>query len=121
MADAVTQMQAMLARVRPVGMSDSAAREWLAVAATDVCHLPHKVLAAACEEAKRTVDLHTRIVSSVLGSNAVKAYERHEREVKRLQADGHVIPGRTAPALEYARGGAKRIGSLKLVEDMRHD
>ena len=119
MADAVTQMQAMLARVRPVGMSDSAAREWLAVAATDVCHLPHKVLAAACDEAKRTVDLHTRIVSAVLGSQAVKTYERHEREIKRLLMDGHSIPGRTAPALTDQRTGAKRLGSLKVIEDHR--
>lgn len=118
--DPVTQMQAMLARVRPVGMTDSAAREWLAVSVADVRHLPPRVLAAACDEAKRNVKFHAEIVAAVLNSFAVKSHERHEREVKRLQLDGHVIPGRTAPQIEH-RGGSRRIGNLKLVEDMRHD
>lgn len=117
--DPVTQMQAMLARVRPVGMTDSAAREWLGVAVGDVRHLPPNVLAAACSEAKRTVQFHTAIVSSILSSEAVKSHERHQREVGRLIADGHVIPSYNAPAIEDRRGGAKQIGSVKALEDYR--
>ena len=116
MVDPVSQLQAMLARVRPVGMTDSAAREWLAVVATDVRHLPPRVLLAACDEAKRSVKFHSEIIPAILNSEAVKSYERHEREIKRLQRDGHVIPGRSAPALVDARGGAKQIGQVKALQ-----
>lgn len=100
-------------------MSDDAAHEWLTVCATDVDHLPRHILQDAAKEAGRTVTHHGQIIPAILGSFTVKSHEQHEREIKRLQHDGHVLPGRGAPALEDRRGGTRAIGSLKLVEHHR--
>lgn len=112
--DPVTELQRALALVRPVGMTDSAARDWLAAAVAEVRHLPAPLLARACAEARKTVSHHGQIIPAILGSQAVKDNAAHEREIKRMLLDGHEMPGRGVPQLGH-RGGAKRIGNLKLV------
>lgn len=113
--DPITEIQRCFSLVRPVGMTDSAVREWLVAAAAEVQHIAPDTLAAACAEVRRTATHHGQIVPGILGSEAVKRNATHERMVRQLVADGHVIPGRSAPQLEH-RGGVKRIGHLKVVE-----
>lgn len=118
-AERVSILSASLARVRPAGMSDDAAHEWLTVCATDVAHLPATVLQQAAREAGRIVTHHGQIIPAILGSFTVKRHEQHERTVRQLQRDGHSLPGRSAPALTDRRGGSKQIGSIKAIEDHR--
>lgn len=114
-------LSACLARVRPAGMSDDAAHEWLTVCATDVDHLPASVLQQAAREAGRMVTHHGQIIPTILNSFTVKSHEQHERTVRQLQRDGHSLPGREMPRLVSTRGGAKQIGQVKQLEDNRHD
>ncbi len=118
-AERVSILSACLARVRPAGMSDDAAHEWLTVCATDVAHLPASVLQQAAREAGRTVTHHGQIIPAILGSFTVKSHEQHERTVRQLQRDGHQLPGRTAPALTDGRGGTKQIGQVKALAEHR--
>lgn len=113
--DPVTELQRCLALVRPVGMTDSAVRDWLAAAVAEVRGIAPRALTKACAEVRRTITHHGQIVPAILASQAVKDGAAHEREVRRLLADGHTIPGRNAPQIEH-RGATKRIGNLKLIE-----
>lgn len=114
----ITELQRCLALVRPVGMNDAAVKDWLTAAVAEINHLPPNVLAMACDEVRKTVSHHGQIVPAILKSFAVRSNAEHEREVKRMLADGHVIAGRNAPQIEK-RGGTNKIGHLKLVEDHR--
>ena len=59
---AITQLSACLALVRPVSMSDDAADEWLAVAASDLSHFPADLLAEACKAARLECQYHGQLV-----------------------------------------------------------
>lgn len=63
------------ALVRPVGMKDDQAREWLTVAAAELAHLPRRVLESAAAEARKTCTHHGQIVPAILNSSAAK-YDR---------------------------------------------
>lgn len=109
--DPITELQRAFALVRPVGMSDSAARDWLAAAVGEVRHLPEVVLRAGLEKARRECSHHGQIIPTIMGSNWVKGHQAHQRELTRLQRDGHQLPGREAPAISQ-RGGIKQIGKI---------
>lgn len=47
-------------------MNDNAAQEWLAVAASEVAHLPPDILADACAKARKKCTHHGQIVPNVL-------------------------------------------------------
>lgn len=61
----MNHLSACLALVRPVGMGQAEAEEWLAVAATTVS-LPEDVLADAAMEARKTCTHHGQIVPAIL-------------------------------------------------------
>jgi hypothetical protein len=62
----VHQLSACLALVRPVGMGDEAATEWLTVAATTLGALPPDMLAKGAEAARKTCTHHGQIVPKIL-------------------------------------------------------
>lgn len=64
--DAITLVSAMLALVRPTGMTDRAADEWIAVAASDLAGHKLNVLKAACTEARKTCTHHGQIVPTIM-------------------------------------------------------
>ncbi len=64
--ETITLVSACLALVRPIGMSDSAAAEWLSVAATDLSGYRANLLKAACAEARKTCTHHGQIVPTVI-------------------------------------------------------
>lgn len=73
-------------------MNDSAAQEWLAVAASEVAHLPPDILADACAKARKKCTHHGQIVPNVLEAShewlsarrAIVKPERipHERRIE---------------------------------------
>ena len=105
--DPITELQRCLALVRPVGMSDEAAEQWLMAAVAEVIHITPPVLSRACSDVRKTATHHGQIVPAILASDAVKSHEAHQRTLRRLAADGHHVPGIAALP---SRGGVKQIG-----------
>lgn len=116
--DPITELQRCMALVRPVGMSDSAVKDWLVAAVAEVQHIAPHTLALACSEVRKSASHHGQIVPGILKSQAVVNSAQHERMVRQLVADGHSIPGRNAPQIEH-RGGARAIGQIKMIEAPR--
>lgn len=65
-AEAVAHLATCLALVRPVGMSDDHAREWLAIAAQDLAEFPADIIEAAAVATRAEVDDHRRIVPTMV-------------------------------------------------------
>lgn len=55
-----------LALVRPVGLSDENARDWLRVAAGEVAHIHTDLLVEACASARRSCTHHGQIVPRII-------------------------------------------------------
>ena len=76
----INELSSCLALVKPVGMSDAMATEWLAVAAGELLDLTRNALKAGCAHARRTCSHHAQIVPTVLAeaerSQMVKADDR---------------------------------------------
>lgn len=95
--ETVALLSSCLALVRPVGMIDRMAEEWLTVAAQEVSYIPVDILRNACADARRTCHHHGRIVPAVIAyadpiieqrSKAVAA-ERASRQPDRRDAIKH--------------------------------
>jgi hypothetical protein len=67
-AVATALLTSCLALVRPVGMADSEALDWLGVALGEVAHYPVDVLDYAASEARRTCTHHAQIVPAIIAS-----------------------------------------------------
>ncbi len=64
-AETINHLSANLALVRPVGMSDDMAEEWLAVAATALADIPVDILADAAATARQECSHHGQIVPAI--------------------------------------------------------
>ena len=62
---AVALLTSCLALVRPVGMPENEAEDWLAVALGEVASYPADVLAIGASEARRTSTHHAQIVPTI--------------------------------------------------------
>jgi hypothetical protein len=82
--EATALLTSCLALVRPVGMADSEAGDWLGVAVGEVIHYPAAVLHHAAVEARRTCTHHSQVVPAIIES----AEERmaHHRRMAELSA-----------------------------------
>lgn len=69
-------------------MSDQSAGEWLAVAATELAHIPATTLRLAAAEARKTCNHHGQIIPAILASDAVKRWEAGERLSRSVSMDG---------------------------------
>lgn len=67
----INEISSCLALVKPVGMSDDMATEWLAVAAGELLDLTRNALKAGCAHARRTCTHHAQIVPTVLAEAAL--------------------------------------------------
>lgn len=115
--DPITELQRCMALVRPVGLSDSAVRDWIAAAAAEVrdfaVYRPER-FKAACDSARKSCTHHGQIVPTILKS------QFHEWEI----ADGShrkglaaiCGPRTTAPQIGHRGGGAKQIGQVKALQ-----
>lgn len=67
--EVVNELSACLALVRPVGMGDDAATEWLTVATSEVCDFAQSrpgLFKAACKSVRRECTHHGQIVPGIL-------------------------------------------------------
>lgn len=108
-----------LALVRPVGMSDAAADDWIALAANELRDIPADLLDEAAVHVRRTCTHHGQIVPAVFGHVQDRWDER-----KRLRF-GHIErgPRRNAdPApSEWWQPSADELDAVKrdLVDKLR--
>ena len=115
-AEVVTLLARSLALVRPTGMSDDAAHEWLTAAAAEVRHLPKGVLERAAEKARRTCTHPAQIVPAILNSSEVAedratealTWDRAVHQQPRLEAPRwKPEPGETAAIIAEAAAKLK--------------
>lgn len=96
------ELTSCLALVVPVGMSEEARREWLAVAWATLKHLPPDLLSVACQEARKSCDHPSKIVP------AITAYaEPRLRDRKWMEREFPSTPALPAPSKKspYDRRG----------------
>ena len=105
---------ACLTLVRPASMSDEAASDWVAVAAGQLSDLSDYEVRKGANAARNECQFHSQIIPAIRRANDAGADYR-----KQSDALMWGVRDEARPQLGYS--GAKRIGSLKLVEDMRHD
>lgn len=55
-----------LTLVRPVGMTDDQAEEWLSIAAQDLAHYPEDIIVWCCAQARRVCRHHSEIVPKMI-------------------------------------------------------
>jgi hypothetical protein len=90
------ELTACLALVVPVGMTEEARREWLAVAWGTLKHLPADLLSAGCKEARKSADHPSKIVP------AITAYaESRLEQRRRIRREFSDAPRLAAPTPDY--------------------
>lgn len=107
---------ACLTLVRPPSMSDEAASDWVAVAAGQLSDLSDYEIRKGANVARNECTFHSQIIPTIRKANAEAIAYRKQMDALAWDRPTH----RPTPQIEH-RGGTKRIGNLKLVEDMRHD
>jgi len=101
------ELTACLVLTAPVGMTEEAKGEWLAVAWQTLKHLPSDLLAAGCLQARKTADHPSKIVPAIVAyaEPRLTSRRRVEREftpsaAPRLTAPGYVTPSEAAEILK---------------------
>ena len=97
------ELTACLALVVPVGMTEEARREWLAVAWATVGHLPPDLLSIGCKAAREKCDHPSKVVPTILAETKEmlgwrRGSLRHE-EPLRLERPDYVTPEQAAEIL----------------------
>jgi hypothetical protein len=101
----VTELQRCLALVRPVGMSDDMARDWLTAAVAEVRNVPLGTLARACADVRKTATHHGQIIPAIMAATAEAT--KPDPFAWALACHNPTKP----PALGHD-GGAKRLGDV---------
>ncbi len=109
-------MTSCLALVRPVGLSDDNARDWLRVAAGEVGNIDLDLLTEACAEARQNCTHHGQIVPRIIKATqermeAREASWRRERELREWD-EARTRPQLPAPA--PWRPTAEELEQIKL-------
>lgn len=65
-AETVASLASCLALVRPVGMAQGDADEWLRVAAREIAHLPSEMLTYGCSVARKNCTHHGQIIPTII-------------------------------------------------------
>jgi hypothetical protein len=100
------ELTACLALVVPVGMTEEARREWLAVAWATLKHLPADVLAVGAQKARQQCDHPAKIVPTIIKETEQMMHWRREAAKsttnERLEApkEKFVTPEEAAQILE---------------------
>lgn len=94
--ETVAMLASCLALVRPVGMAQADADEWLRVAARELSYLPGDLLADGAAHARRTCTHHGQIVPAIIKETderlaarrkATRPVEAHVRPVALLEVE----------------------------------
>ena len=105
----INELSACLTLVRPINMSDDAASDWIAVAASQLTDLaPHEVRNGA-RYARDVCEFHSQIVPAIRKAN--EGAIEYRRKMDALMWDK---PTHSGMAIEYR--GAKQIGHIKAIE-----
>ena len=70
----ISELSACLTLVRPVGMADDAATEWLAVAAGEVINMRPSAFKAGCAEARQECRHHGHIIPTILNGKTAQSW-----------------------------------------------
>jgi hypothetical protein len=84
------ELTACLALVVPVGMTEEARREWLAVAWATLSHLPPDILSIGAKKARQTCDHPSKIVPTILA-------ETQQMMTWRREVSGPALPALPRP------------------------
>ena len=102
-----TELLRTLALVRPVGMSDDMATDWLASALVELRDMGDGAFYAGCRHARQTCTHHGQIIPAI----AAKAREAAKPDPFAWALACH-HPRTVNPALTAARGGQRQIGQV---------
>ena len=108
--DVLNELSACLALVRPAGMTEDMATEWLAVAASTLTGLSEHELDKGFRKARLECSHHSQIVPTVMKANAEAIAYRKQMDALRWDRPAH----RDTPSLGYS--GAKQIGQVKALQ-----
>lgn len=110
--DRGSEMMRCLALVRPVGMGDDMASDWLAVALVEVRHLSDRAFLAGTAHARATCTHHGQIIPAIIG----QARETEKPNMADMfLAHWNLAAGQSVLADE--RGQTARIGDvIKRIE-----
>lgn len=120
-AEVINELSACLALVRPSGMSDQAAEEWLTVAANDVLGFAEQrptMFKELCTKARGDCTHHGQIIPFILKRSRFEWERQGEPFLTREQ-----IALNKGMRLEISspRGGVKRIGEIKTLPESHVD
>ena len=96
------ELTACLALVAPVGMTEEARREWLAVAWTTVGHLPATLLKIGAQAAREKADHPSKIVPIILAETR-EMMDRRREGARFEHFDWPALPGPDRCTPEQAR------------------
>lgn len=95
--EAVAQLTSCLCLVRPVGMTEQEAEDWLSVALGEVLHYPRSVFVTAAAHARRTCTHHAQIVPAII-RHCEEAAPSADPLVKAVAGVPAYSPGTALPA-----------------------
>lgn len=134
---AIAQIASCLALVRPVGMSDGMAEEWVRIASRDLHAFPDRAIAAACQKARMICNHHGKILPTVIEEcERITAEVARKREYDALPKEragetAHVYPtlqelenhirwlNGAGQSQQKLRSTGLSLGALIMVEDGR--
>jgi hypothetical protein len=107
------ELAACLTLVAPVGMTEEAKRDWLAVAWATIGHLPADLLSLGCKQARQTCDHPSKIVPAIIAATEQSLHWRASlpsaaTDAPRLPKPDYVKPEEAAEILKEF--GLKRTG-----------
>ena len=100
---------ACLTLVRPASMSDEAASDWVAVAASQLTDLTEHEVRKGANAARNECQFHSQIIPAIRKASA-------EAIAYRKQSDALMWGVRTDPNRQLGYTGAKAIGQVKALQ-----
>lgn len=102
-----TELLRCLALVRPVGMSDDMASDWLTAALFEVRAMDERQFRAGCQHARATCTHHAQIIPAIMQGSA----EAAKPDPFAWALECHQ-PRKPVAAIASDRNGAKKIGQV---------
>ena len=109
-----TELLRTLALVRPIGMSDDMATDWLAAALIELADFSDGAFAAGCRHARQTCTHHGQIIPAI----AANARESRKPDPFAWAMACHQ-PRKPYIAIDNDRAGQKRLGDV--VKRLRYE
>ena len=108
-AQVIGLLTSCLALVRPAGLSDDNARDWLRMASSELGYIPIDILADAAAHARRTCDHHSKIVPAIVKFADAEIAERRRHIVRSDEYAQDALPASSEPHWVPEPGELERI------------